>query len=473
MTTTARPRTELPSSTEPKKMSLADAIAVTTEAVPREISAESAVLGSMIIDPDVIGGVLMILKKSDAFFDPANRLVFTILRRMFDENTPIDAMTLHRKLAGEKILAEVGDIHKISELAHSVPTSAHAEYYAAMVYESWMKRKLISAATIITRDAYESPENSKILIDRAEEKIFDLSQSQQTNDVAVKIGDVNYEAIEALMARQEGVISGLPTGYVDIDTITAGFQDGEMIILAARPSVGKTALAMSVLSHAALKGTSVGFLSMEMNRTAISQRLCTCHAMVDSQKLRRGYMNQTEKDKLGAAVSELNGIPFYIDDTASLTIMDARTRIRRMVRDYGIKLAAIDYIQLMQAGKKAENRQQEVTQISSGIKALARELNIPILVLSQLNRASESENRAPRSSDLRESGSLEQDADVVMLLHREVVQHRGDDLWMQSNSHRLNEASLIISKQRNGATGVVKLTFLEYCTRFVNYNPGI
>jgi len=446
---------------------------------PHDLSAEAGVLGSMIIDPQVIGPVCMFLQGGAAkqfFFKEENQTIFTIITGLFEANTPIDAMILHSTLKTQNLLEQVGGIEYIKELASAVPTSAHAEYYAAIVKEKAMLRNLISACTSTLRDCYESGDPAAAVLDRGEGRIFEIAQQKTTNQ-ATPLTDVLHETFEMLERQSGEHLSGIGTGYIELDNLTCGLQKGEMIVLAARPSVGKTALAMNIVEHVGvdLKKACAVF-SLEMSKQQLAQRMLCSRSGVDSHKLRRGMLSRQDKDRLGYAVGDLSQGQVFIDDTPGLTLMDLRTKARRLKLQYNIELIAIDYLQLMEAGgtsSRGDNRQQEIATISRGVKALARELNVPVVCLSQLNRASESEQRLPRTSDLRESGSIEQDADVVMLLHRESVMHRGDQEWRDANPDKINEALVIIAKQRNGPCDNVKLTFLEGQTRFVNYNPGV
>ena len=447
---------------------------------PHDLSAEAGVLGSMIIDPQVIGPVCMFLQGAGAkhyFFREENQTIFDLLAELFGANTPIDAMILHSTLKTRSLLEQVGGIEYIKELASAVPTSAHAEYYAAIVKEKAMLRSLISACTTTLRDCYESGDPAASVLDRGEGRIFEIAQ-QKTTSQATALSDVLHETFEMLERQSGEHYSGIPSGYIELDNLTSGLQKGEMIVIAARPSVGKTALAMNIIEHVGidLKKPCAVF-SLEMSKQQLAQRMLCSRSGVDSHKLRRGMLSRQDKDRLGYAVGDLSQGQVFIDDTPGLSLLDLRTKARRLKLQYNIELIALDYLQLMEltggGGGRGDNRQQEITAISRGVKALARELNVPVLCLSQLNRASESEQRLPRTSDLRESGSIEQDADVVMLLHREAVMHRGDQEWRDANPDKLNEALVIVAKQRNGPCDNVKLTFLEGQTRFVNYNPGV
>ncbi len=388
------------------------------------------------------------------------------------KNTPIDALVLHSTLGTQNLLEAAGGFDYLRQVLESVPSSANAEYYAAIVREKAMLRNLITACTVSLRDCYESGEEAGVILDRSEKRIYDIAE-QKVSNKAVPLTEVLHETFEMLDRNTGEHLSGVATGYVELDNLTCGMQRGEMIVIAARPSVGKTALAMNIIEHVGvdLKKPCAVF-SLEMSKQQLAQRMLCSRSKVDSHRLRRGMLSRQDRDALSYAVGELSGGQIFIDDTPGLTLMDLRTKARRLKRNYGIEMIILDYLQLMEAPRE-ENRQQQISAISRGVKALARELDLPIIALSQLNRASESENRLPRTSDLRESGSIEQDADVVMLLHREAVMHRGDQEWIDANPDKINEALLIIAKQRNGPCDTVKLTFLSGNTRFVNYNPGV
>jgi replicative DNA helicase len=466
--TTARPRTG------PHFSGMGSDPALLSDRMPpHDLHAEAGVLGSMIIDPTVIGPVCMFLQRADMFFKEENQVIFRVLTELFEANTPIDAMILHSTLTTKGLLDQVGGVEYLKELANAVPFSAHAEHYAAIVKEKAMLRNLVTACTATLRDCFESGDPAATVLDRGEGRIFEIAQQKVSNQ-AVPLTDVLHETFEMLERQSGEHLSGVPSGYIELDNLTSGLQKGEMIVIAARPSVGKTALAMNIIEHVGidLKKPCAVF-SLEMSKQQLAQRMLCSRSGVDSHKLRRGMLSKQDKDRLGYAVGDLSQGLVFIDDTPGLTLMDLRTKARRLKLQYSIELIALDYLQLMECPGKADNRQQEIATISRGVKALARELNVPVLCLSQLNRASESEQRLPRTSDLRESGSIEQDADVVMLLHRESVMHRGDQEWRDANPDKLNEALVIVAKQRNGPCDNIKLTFLEGQTRFVNYNPGV
>ena len=440
---------------------------------PHDIAAEVALLGSMIIDPEVIGPVAALVTSPDYFFKEQHQIIYRMLHTLFEQNIPIgDGVIIASSLKSQNLLDAAGGIEYLKEVIGAVPSAANAEYYANIVREKAMLRSLISACTQSLRDVYESGESAGMILDRSEKRIFDIAQ-QKISKEAVPLAEVLHETFEILDRHTGENLSGLSTGFLELDNLTSGLQKGELLILAARPSVGKTALAMNVVEHVGVDlKKSVAVFSLEMSKQQLAQRMLCSRSGVDSHKLRRGMLSKQDRDALAYAVGELSQGQIFIDDSPGLTLMDLRTKGRRLQRNHGIELIVVDYLQLMEAPRE-ENRQQQISSISRGIKALSRELNVPVICLSQLNRASESEQRLPRTSDLRESGSIEQDADVVMLLHREAVMHRGDQEWRDANPDKLNEALVIVAKQRNGPCDNVRLTFLEGQTRFVNYNPGV
>lgn len=463
--TTARPR-PFGLTTDTAQPALTDRIP------PHDIGAEMAVLGSMIIDPEVIGPVCMIVSTDDMFYKEEHRVLFHVLCELYEKNNAIDALLLHSTLTTRNELEAAGGYDYLKEILGTVPSAANAEHYAAIVREKATLRHLITACTQTIKDIYDSGDPATVVLDRGEKRIFDIAQQKVSNE-AVPLTQVLHETFEMLDRNQGEHLSGVPTGFTELDNLTSGLQRGELIIIAARPSVGKTALAMNMVEHVGIDlKRPVAVFSLEMSKQQLAQRMLCSRSGVDAHKLRRGQLTKQDRDALAYAVGELSQGQIFIDDTPGLTLMDLRTKGRRLKMQHHIEFLIVDYLQLMEAPRE-ENRQQQISSISRGVKALARELDLPVVCLSQLNRASESENRLPRTSDLRESGSIEQDADVVMLLHREAVMHRGDQEWMDANPDKINEALLIIAKQRNGPCDNVKMTFLSSSTKFVNYNPGV
>lgn len=437
---------------------------------PHDPDAEASLLGSMLIDPQVVGDVCMIIDKPDVFFSRQNQIVFQAILGLFEMNTGIDAVTLLDQIAKNGVMEQVSTEY-IQSLIDTVPSAANAAYYARIVRDKALLRQLISVCTSTLSDCYQATDEAKLILDRGEKRVFDLAQ-QKISGNAAALSDVLQETFEMLDRHTGEHLTGVGSGYVELDNLTCGFQRGEMIIIAARPSVGKTALAMNIVEHVGVDlHKPVLVFSLEMSKQQLAQRMLCARSGVDSHKLRSGALSQDDRTKLTMAVGELSEGKIFIDDTPGLTALDLRSKARRLKQQQGIEMVVIDYLQLMEATRE-ESRQQEISSISRGIKALARELDLPVICLSQLNRESEKDKRLPRTSDLRESGSIEQDADVVMLLHRESVLHRGDEDWALENPDKINEAKLIIAKQRNGPCDTVTLTFLSESTRFVNYHPS-
>ena len=430
---------------------------------PCALEAEAAVLGSMILDWRVCGDVLQIVKGGEDFYKPAHQIIYKVLIQLYDEAQSIDMVQLNQKLVDKQVIDQVGGIDYLMQLAESVPSAVSAAHYARIVRDKSMLRGLIEATGKILHDAYNADIPAAEMLDMAESKIFEIAentQSSDASDISSLIQEV-YTKLENADGRQVG---GVQTGYFELDEMTNGLQPGEMIIVAARPSMGKTAFALNVCENiAATNNVPCAVFSLEMGKEQLAQRLLCSRSGVDSHRLRRNMLTQDDFGKLVMAVGELSDAPLYIDDTPGLTLMALRAKARRMAARHDIKLIMIDYLQLMTA-PGAESRQQEVSNLSRGIKALARELHVPIICLSQLNRASEGrEGHRPRMSDLRESGSIEQDADVVAMLHREDYYHRGEEDYQDNNI-----AELILAKQRNGPCGVVKMHFDGGTTRFNN-----
>ena len=446
--------------------------------MPESLSAEAAVLGSMIIDPECIGDVIEIVEQ-DSFYRIEHQYIFDALIALFEKHPAlpvidqadlrsghgIDAVLLHDELAKRKQLKEVGGVEYIAKILDSVPSSANVAYYAGIIKDKSLLREIIQATTEILNDAYDESGEPNEKLDEAERRIFAVTDKKVTSNV-VGLKDLLTRAYELIEKREGSYITGLATGYYELDDLTCGLQDGEMIIIAGRPSMGKTSLALNIAEHIGLmEKIPVAIFSLEMGRQQLAERFLCSASEIDAQLVRKGMLSTEYYQKLVETCGTFSEAPIYIDDTASLTPLELRAKARRLSSRYHIRCIIVDYLQLMHLGtKRVESRQQEITTISRYIKALARELNIPVVVLSQLNRSPEGrEGHMPRMSDLRESGSIEQDADVVMLLHREDYYHRGEQDYQPDNT-----AELIIAKQRNGPTGTVKLTFREKITRFEN-----
>jgi len=455
----ARKRVE-PVTSQPK-VSAESAAALTGKVMPESVAAEAAVLGSMVIDPVRIGQVIEMLKR-DAFYRIEHQLIFDAIVTLYEKNRGegIDGVLLRDELESRKQLEQVGGIEYLGKILNSVPSSANVEYYANIVKDKQLLRELIQSATDILTDAYDSSGESLAKLDEAESRIFAIT-NKRTAGQAMAIKDLVSHAYELIEKRDGKHVTGLATGFISLDQLTCGLQNGEMIIVAGRPSMGKTALALNIAENiGVVEKIPVAIFSLEMGQQQLAERFLCSVSQVESQLVRKGMLSTDHYRKLVDACGILSSAPIYIDDTSALTPLELRAKARRLKSQHDIKCVFVDYLQLMSAGSsRIENRQQEITTISRYLKALARELNIPVVVISQLNRSPEGrEDHLPRMSDLRESGSIEQDADVVMLLHRED--------YYRKEGEKDNSAKLIIAKQRNGPTGTVDLTFLDRFTRF-------
>jgi replicative DNA helicase len=432
---------------------------------PHALEAEAAVLGSMILDWRVCGEVLQILKDEGPshFYKQAHAAIYDVLVQLYDENQSIDMVQLNQRLVDKQQLEQIGGIEYLVELAEAVPSAAGVGFYARIVRDKAILRRLIEASGKIIYDCYNTDDPASELLDKAEKEIFEIAEAkidQEASHLQVLLQET-YAQLEAGDGR---MLTGVETGFLELDDMTNGLQPGEMIIIASRPSMGKTALALNMAEHiGATHKQPVAVFSLEMSKQQLAQRLLCSRSGVDSHKLRRNMLGRDDFAQLSLAVGELSEAPMYIDDTPGLTLLGLRAKARRLVSRHDIKAIFVDYMQLMSA-PGAESRQQEVSNISRGIKALARELEVPVVCLSQLNRQAEGrEGHRPRMSDLRESGSIEQDADVVIMLHREDYYHRGEEGYEETHI-----AELILTKQRNGPTGMIKLQFHGATTCFNN-----
>lgn len=426
---------------------------------PCDIQAEMCLLASMMLDKDILGQVVQIVTRED-FFQADHEIIFDCLIRLYEDDVSIDAVILRNALDKRGLLEEIGGTAYLAQILNTVPSAAHGCHYACIVREKAVLRRLIAASNDIVREAYSPHEQADIVLDRAEKRIFEIAQ-KKVGGAMVAMEDVLHEVFEMIESRGQ---RGIETGFFELDEMLNGLQAGEMVILAARPSMGKSALAMNIVEHVA--GDSrlpCAVFSLEMSRQQLAQRLLCSRAQLDSHKLRKGLLQSHEYAHLANVVGELAKAPVWIDDSPQLTPLALRAKARRLKMQHDVKLIVVDYLQLMD-NPGPESRQQQISEISRAIKGVARELDVPVLALSQLNRQSEGrDGHRPRMSDLRESGSLEQDADVVMLLHREDYYRMAEPDFQPDNI-----AELIVAKQRNGPTGTVKLTFLNKSVRFEN-----
>ena len=441
---------------------------------PQDLEAEAAVLGSILLDNEAAGEVVQILS-SESFYSRRHLSVFEALVYLYDQRRAIDLLTLRDELALRGTLEEVGGVRFLTELVESVPSAANAIDYARIVRDRAILRRLISECTNIIHEAQNRASDADTILDKSEQRIFDIAESQIGLDAAPlsEILKKTFEKIDRYHDRK-GQWTGIPSGYDDLDRLTSGFQNSEMIIIAARPSMGKTTLALNIAEHVAVQDkVPVGLFSMEMSQQMLAQNLLCMHARIDASKLRSGFLSDEQWAKLGLALGSLSEAPIFVDDAPGMTILQLRAKARRLAARHGIKMLVVDYIQLMSAPGE-ESRQQEIASISRGIKALARELDIPIIAISQLNRSPEArEGHRPRLGDLRESGALEQDADVVILLHRPGYYTGEPQLGgEQGSSAGSEETELIIAKQRNGPTGTVQLVFRSSLLRFESATRG-
>ncbi len=431
---------------------------------PQNIEAEMAVLGSILLEEEAISEVIEILDAS-CFYKDNHRNIYSAILNLYQENKPIDLITLTDQLRKENDLEQVGGAAYLTELANVVPTAANVVHHAKIVKEKALLRNLITTATSIITEGYEPDQEVDALLDKAERLIFEISSSKMKGGfISVKelIKD-SIETIEKLYQRKTQV-TGISTGFQDLDLITAGFQSADLIIVAGRPSMGKSALMCNFAEHAAMmEKVPIAIFSLEMSKEQLVQRMLCSHARVNMQSVRTGFLAQRDWGSLVTAASKISQTPIFIDDTPGINIMELRAKARRLKAQHKIGLIIVDYLQLMQSAYRSENRQQEITEISRSLKALGRELNVPLIAVSQLSRAPERrENFRPRLSDLRESGSIEQDADLVMLLFREE--------YYNPTEENKGLAEVIIAKQRNGPVGNKRLTFLKEFSRFESYS---
>jgi len=450
---------------------MAETIATAERTLPHNLEAERSVLGAILVHNDAFNTAAQVIDGRD-FYRDAHRRIFDRMVTLSERNEAIDFVTLKEELSRGGDLDHVGGPAYIASLVDGVPRATNIEYYARIVKEKATLRNLIYAANKILASAYEAEQEPELILDEAESSIFAVA------DDRLKAGFVpmrdlvkeNFPKVELLFEHKR-LVTGVPTGFIDLDEMTRGLQAGDLVIIAARPSMGKTSLVLNIAQHVAVQpDLTVGFFSLEMSKEALFIRLLTSEAQIDSHRLMSGAIGQKDYGRISHAIETLSAMRLFIDDTANIGVLEMRAKSRRLQAEHGLNLIVLDYIQLMSARGRYENRTLELASISRSLKGLAKELNVPIVVLSQLSRAPEARaDHRPQLSDLRESGALEQDADVVVLIYRDDAYNR------DPNNPDAGIAELILAKQRNGPTGVVKLAFLREQTRFANLarGPGV
>jgi replicative DNA helicase len=435
---------------------------------PQSVEAEESVLGGIMLDNTALDRVVELVQPDD-FYRGAHRKLFRAMLDLSERSEPVDLITVSETLKARGELAEVGGTSWLAELAERVPTAANVVHYARIVRERSILRGLIEAATEIASRGYQASDDVDVLLDRAEQLIFGI-QERKVKQAFARIADVLVGSIKMIerLYEQKQAVTGVPTGFADLDGLTSGLQPSDLIIVAGRPSMGKTAFCLNIAEHAALRSdTGVAIFSLEMAKEQLAMRMLCSEARVDLARVRTGHLSDREFPKLAMAAGRLADAPIFIDDTPALTVLELRAKARRLKRDPNAKLGLVivDYIQLMRSAEGKDNREQEISEISRSLKALAKELQVPVVALSQLNRQVENRNPPiPRLADLRESGAIEQDADVICFLYRE-------DYYVEDTDKK-GIAEVIVAKQRNGPIGTVELTFLKEFTRFENREIG-
>ena len=429
---------------------------------PHNIDAEQSVLGAMILDREAIVTAMEIIRGED-FYKEAHREVFEAMMALYNREEPVDLVTLSEELTQRQTLDAIGGITYLASLSSAVPTTTNVKYYSKIVEEKSILRRLIKASSEILEKGYQAEEEINLILDQAEKNIFDIVQ-KRSQEGFTPIKDVLLESIQKMeeLFQNKGSITGITTGFADLDRRTSGLQRSDLVLIAARPSMGKTAFALNVAQNAALKGgASVAIFSLEMSKEQLVQRMLSAESHIEIQKIRTGSLSEDEWTRLARAMGPLAQAKIYIDDTPSITIMEMKAKCRRLKMEQGLDMIMIDYLQLMSGDGKSESRQQEISAISRALKGLAREMDCPVVALSQLSRAPEMRaDHRPILSDLRESGAIEQDADIAMFLYRDEYYH--------PDSEKKNIGEVIIAKQRNGATGTIELAWLGQFTKFIN-----
>ncbi len=430
--------------------------------LPHSKEAEFSVIGSVLSDPHSVAASAEIIKPDD-FYYAVNREIYGVVIDLFNENIPVDIVTVSDRLNQSDKLDGVGGITYLSSAATSVPTTGNVEYYAKIIKEKAVLRRLIKASNAISELAYGEYDNIERVMEQSEQVVFDVSSQKESNDI-VPIQDVLMTAYQDMVENSinKGTITGVPTGFNELNRRTGGLHGGELIIIAGRPGMGKSSFAVNIAEHAAINDkVPVAIFNLEMSKTMIVNRILCSQALVDSQKVRLGDFDSEDWQQIGAVVDKVASAPLYIDDTASITVSEIRAKCRRLKQTKNLGMIIIDYLQLMQGTGRGDNRQQEISEISRSLKVLAKELDIPVIALSQLSRTSETRSdKRPMLSDLRESGAIEQDADIVMFLYR--------DEYYNKDTEKKNIAECIVAKHRSGETGTFELGWRGKYTKFTN-----
>jgi replicative DNA helicase len=435
--------------------------------LPSNVDAERSLLGSVLVNNENYYRIVELLRPEDFYLD-AHRIIFRHMTALMENSRAIDLITLQDQLLRNSSLESSGGIGYLSGLLDGIPHLLNIEHYIEIVRDKAMLRQVINTASKTMAEAFDQAEPADVILDKAEQALFSLSERRtKVGFVSVRDMEEDQKRLLTKLYEDKEMITGVPTGFTDLDRMTSGFQSGDLVILAARPSMGKTALALNMAQHVALRRElPVGIFSLEMSKQQLLMRFLCAESLVDAHKVRTGYIGKDDFHQLIDALATVTRAPLYIDDSSSLTIMEMRAKARRLKAEHGLSLLIVDYLQLMSGYGKVENRVQEISGISRGLKGLAKELEVPIIALSQLSRAPEQRqgDHRPQLSDLRESGSIEQDADVVLFIYREEVYKQDEE--------NAGKADLIISKQRNGPIGTVKMAFLKQYTKFENLLEG-
>ena len=434
---------------------------------PQNIEAEQSILGGILLDNEVFHRVLEVLNEDD-FYHAAHRKVFLSMIELYENNEPVDLITLTNALKNKNQLDEIRGVSYLTSLVDSIPTTANISYYAKIVKEKSILRRLINKTAEIASMSYDSTGDVDEVLDQAERAIFEISENKiKPSFYSIKeMIKHSFKTIERLYEKKE-LITGVPTGFEGIDRFTSGFQLSDLIIIAGRPSMGKTSFALNIAQYAAIEASvPVGIFSLEMSKEQLSLRMLCSEAKVDAQRLRTGFLSESDWPKLTRAVGSLSEAPIFVDDTPALSILEMRAKARRLKSEKGLGLIIVDYLQLMRGRVNVERREQEISEISRSLKALAKELNLPVVALSQLNRrVEERHDKRPQLADLRESGAIEQDADVIIFIYRDEIYNKSED------NENKGTAEIIIGKQRNGPIGMTKLAFIDKFATFENLAP--